>query len=349
MAGPICTSRTIFHENDYLYLNNKNGTFSEKLTQSFQHTSRFSMGTDVADFNNDQLPDVVTLDMKPEQEHILKTAAPEDAFNIYQFKLSYGYFYQFSRNNLQLHAGFDRNGLPKFREIGQLAGVDATDWSWSALLADFDQDGWKDLFIANGIYRRPNDMDYLKYLTDGDLKRSLAAGITRENLQAVTQMPQVPQPNYLFRNNQDLTFTNMAADWGLERAGFSNGVAYADLDNDGDLDLVINHLQETASIHENRAEQQPNPAKFVRIRLVGEGRNRFGVGAKVWVYAQGKAQYQEQSPVRGFQSSVDPTLVFGLGQAPQVDSIVVVWPQNRKSVSANAAVNQTYRIEEKQR
>jgi enediyne biosynthesis protein E4 len=337
-----------FHENDYLYLNNGNGTFSEKLAEATSHTSRFSMGTDIADVNNDLLPEIFTLDMKPEREHILKTSAPEDAYNIYAFKLAYGYHPQFSRNNLQLHTGIIKNSVPQFSEIGQLADVDATDWSWSALFADLDLDGWKDLFVTNGIFRRPNDMDYLKYLSDGNVKRSLATGINTENLKIVQEMPQVPQPNYAFKNMGNLTFQNQAADWGLAKPGFSNGAAWADLDLDGDYDLIVNNFNEQASIFENQNNAQKTPNHFIRIKLEGEGFNRFGIGAKIFIYTNNLVQTQEQSPARGFQSTVDPTLIFGLGKAEKIDSVIVYWPNNRKNIYINAQIGQTLLAKEKE-
>jgi hypothetical protein len=328
-----------FHENDYLYLNNQDGTFTEILTQAIGHTSRFTMGVDIADFNNDGLPDILSLDMKPEREDILKTAAPEDTPEIFDFKLQYGYAPQYARNHLQLqvdHAG----KTPAFSEIAQLAGVDATDWSWAGLFADFDNDGWKDIFISNGIYRRPNDMDYLKFISEGNIKRSLDKGVDAENLRVILEMPQIPISNYLFRNQQDLTFKSKAKEWGLGQEGFSNGAVYADLDGDGDLDLVVNNINAPALVYENLARQQPNPANYLQVTLEGPAGNRFGIGATLRVWVGETIQYTELFTTRGFQSAVDPLLHTGLGQAAQIDSICLTWPDGRQTRRYKLSANQ---------
>jgi hypothetical protein len=237
-----------FQGDDYLYINNCNGTFTESLNKEIGHTSRFSMGVDAADFNNDGRSDIVTLDMLPEREDILKTSANTETSDLYNAQLRAGYHPQFARNNLQLN-----RGMGKFSEIGYLAGVFATDWSWSPLFADLDNDGWKDLYITNGIYRRPNDMDYINYVSNEAIQASLAKGIPAKDLGILQHMPQVPLPNYAYRNNQNLTFTNMAEAWGLAQPGFSNGAVYADLNNSGSLDLVVNNINAPASIYRNHS------------------------------------------------------------------------------------------------
>ncbi|MEX2154017.1 MAG: VCBS repeat-containing protein, partial [Gemmatimonadaceae bacterium] len=226
-----------FQENDFLYLNNCDGTFTESVAKAMGHTSRFSMGVDAADFNNDGRPDLMVVDMLPEREDVLKTSANAENFNIFDLKLKAGYHPQYARNTLQLNRG---NG--KFSEIGYMAGVFATDWSWAPLFADLDNDGRKDLFITNGIYRRPNDLDYITYVGTQAVQASLAQGITQANLTLLKQMPQIPLANYAYRNDGDLKFTNMAEAWGLATPGFSNGAVYVDLNNSGALDLVVNNI-----------------------------------------------------------------------------------------------------------
>jgi hypothetical protein len=329
-----------FHENDYLYLNNGVGadgkvTFSESLEQLINHTSRFSMGHDIADINNDGRLDIAVLDMKPEEERVLKISAGEDPYDIYQYKLQYGYNHQYARNTLQLQVG---DSL--FSEIGQLAGVDATDWSWSALFADLDNDGWKDLFISNGIYRRPNNKDYIDFISNQEIQASLNSGDMRENMNLIDKMPTEPLANYAYRNRGDLTFGNEAANWGLAQPGFSNGTAYADLDLDGDLDLVINNVNAVASIYENRASEKLQDHHYLRIRLQGEGKNTFGLGTKIWAYAGEQTFYREQSPVRGFQSTVEPVVHLGLGSHAVVDSLKIVWPDGREQTLKDISTKQ---------
>ncbi len=322
-----------FHENDYLYLNRDGTHFEEVAAQSFAHHSNFTMGCDIADINNDGKADLLSLDMKPPTEILLKSSQPADAYDVFKFKHSQGYHWQFPRNNLQLNRGqAPESDYPLFSEIGQLAGVDATDWSWSALLTDLDLDGHKDLYITNGIVRRPNDMDYLKFISSKEVQSNAT------DLQLIQKMPPGDAANVCFQNRGNLRFNDVSDVWGLAKKGISNGAVYADLDNDGDPDLVTNNLNAPASLYQNNG----NNNKALKIRLKGEGQNPFAIGARVWIWQKGNMQYAENQPVRGFQSSVEPGVVmFGMGQDSIVDSLVVAWPDGRFTIRKNAVVKGT--------
>jgi hypothetical protein len=311
-----------FHENDYLYINQGNGTFREILESSMTHTSRYTMGVDFADINNDAFPDLISMDMLPADPKILKASQAEDPYDVYNFKTSYGFNHQFARNCLQIN---NQDGT--FSEIALLAGVAATDWSWSALFSDFDLDGNKDLFISNGIYRRSNDLDYINFISVDSVQMKMKYDMSENELMYIKKMPQIKLSNYIYRNNGDSTFSDKSADWGIEDLSYSNGAAYADLDNDGDLDLVVNNLEDEASLYENTtispASEQPNG--FLQVTLSGKNGNTYGIGAKIILYDSGKLQLQECMPTRGYQSSVDPRLNFGVGRASAIDSLVVIW------------------------
>jgi len=330
-----------FQEDDFLYYNNCDGTFTESIATSVGHTSHASMGVDAADFNNDGRPDLMVLDMLPDDEKTLKTSANAESFDVYNMKLEAGYHPQYARTTLQLNRG-DR----RFSEIGYLAGVYATDWSWAPLFADLDNDGYKDLFITNGIYHRPNDLDYLAYVGDPVVQASLRNGMAGLSGALIRKMPQIPIANYAYRNNGDLTFTNQARAWGLEQPGFSNGAAYVDLNNSGALDLVVNKIAAPAAIYRNRARELTTN-HYLQVVLRGSGANTAGIGAKVIVKQGGKGgtggtiQLLEQMPTRGFQSSVDPRLHFGLGSSPEIDSLLVIWPDRRYQVLTKVATDRT--------
>ena len=325
-----------FHENDYLYINNGNGTFTEKLTEYIAHTSRSSMGNDVGDINNDGLLDIIVLDMLPDNEKIRKQSGGEDDYELAQMKLKDGYNHQFVRNTLQLNLG---GGM--FSEIGQLAGIATTDWSWSPLLCDVDNDGLKDIFITNGIYRRANDLDYVKFLTGGNKlypSRDLSKYSDKELYE---KMPLYPNYNYIFKNNGDLTFTDMDKMWGFNTRSYSNGSTYADLDNDGNIDLITNNINNPALIYRNNAKAQTGN-HFLSVSLKGKGMNTRGIGARVTIYCYGKKQIAEQFPTRGFLSATSDVLHFGIGKSKVIDSVLVRWPdlsgQIIKNVPADTSI-----------
>lgn len=332
-----------FHENDYLYYNNGDGTFTEDIKNSVGHTSTFSMGCDIADFDNDGWLDIVTLDMKPESEQVLKASAGIDHYNKHQHKISFGYHPQFPRNHLQRNMGVltAKEGVQsaKFADIAQLANVATTDWSWSSLLADFDNDGWKDLFITNGIFRRPNDLDYLKFASNDEIQRSAS------DMELANKMPTGVVPNYAFQNKGNLLFEDVSQAWGLDLEGCSNGAAYADLDNDGDLDLVVNNLNLEAAIYRNNTKSTAN--NYLKIKLLQNNKNKFGVGAKVTLTIGNDEIIQEVSPVKGWQSSMGYVLNFGIGSAKKIDKITIDWGNNKSQFLEDIEVNQTLTIEEK--
>lgn len=329
-----------FHENDYLYFNNGNGTFTERLTESIQHTSRSSMGNDVGDINNDGLLDIIVLDMLPEEEKIRKQSGGEDEYELFMLKLKHGYGNQFVRNTLQLNLG---DGT--FSEIGRLAGVYATDWSWAPLFCDVDNDGWKDLFITNGIYRRANDLDYVRFLTNNSFF-TLESNKNAADKVLYDKMPLYPYYNYIYKNNGDLTFSNKAKEWGFNTKTYSNGSAYADLDNDGDLDLIANNINEPASIYMNNTDNlQDN--NYLSVKFQGDGMNTRGIGARITLYCDSMIQVSEQFPTRGFMSASSDVLHFGLGSANLIDSVIVRWPDLTEQLIKNVPVNQFLMLEMK--
>lgn len=322
-----------FHENDYLYINQRNGKFDQQSRTSLAHSSRFSMGNAIADLNNDMWPDIITLDMLPRDESIIKTSAGEDTYEVYRFKLKFGYDKQVSRNTLQLNRGAIDSGRVVFSDIAQVAGIEATDWSWSPLATDLDGDGLKDVFITNGIVRRPNDLDYVNFISNDSAQR--AGGSSW--LSMVKMMPEGKVSNFVFKNNGDLTFSDKTTEWGLSLPGYSNGAAYGDLDNDGDPDLVVNQINAPALLYEN----QSTPGKFVTINLRADSLagNRFAVGSKLIVDGKNGKQLYDLFPTRGFCSS--STYSFNIGKDQPDDSLLaqVIWPDGKISSIASAAAN----------
>ncbi len=329
-----------FHEDDYYYINQKNGTYKEGIKEHFKHLSRFSMGSDIADINNDGYQDVMTLDMYPEDEKVEKSSVGEDPLDIYMYKLQFGYFNQYSRNCLQLNMGGQ-----KFSDIAASSGVAATDWSWGTLMADYDGDGLKDIFVSNGILRRPNDLDYLKFVIGDSLHYGLPTSHKLDQ-EAIDLMPSGKVHNYLFQGSKDLRFKDKSKVWGFEEEGISNGSSYADLDNDGDLDLISNNLNEPAGIYENHSRELLKN-NFVKVKFKGEGMNTFGIGAKVILKTKEGQQLQQMMPTRGFMSSVEPTLLFGIGQLTQVDSLIVIWENEKMQIIKNPKINELLTLDQK--
>ncbi len=323
-----------FHEDDYYYVNQKNGTFTEEVKDHFKHLSRFSMGSDIADINNDNFQDVMTLDMYPEDEKVEKSSVGEDPLDIYLYKLQFGYFNQYSRNCLQL----SMSGK-KFADIAPSAGVAATDWSWSTLMADYDGDGIKDIFISNGILRRPNDLDYLKFIIADSLHYNLPTSAKLDQ-EAIDKMPSGKVHNYLFKGSKELRFQDKSKVWGFEEENISNGAVYADLDNDGDLEIITNNLNEPASIYLNQSNELLKN-NYIKVKFKGNDKNTFGIGAKVIIQTKDGHQLQQMMPTRGFMSSVDPSLIFGIGDASAIESLTVIWENQKMQVIKNPKINAT--------
>lgn len=313
-----------FHENDYLYINQKNGRFTDQTDSSLMHTSQFSMGVDVGDLNNDIFPEIVSLDMLPSDYEILKKSEGEDSYSIFKYKIRQGYNYQFARNNLQFN-----NGNDTFSEIGMYSGIHATDWSWAALFTDFDNDGLKDLFISNGIPKRMNDTDYIKFVSDDVVQEKIRSKNFDENDPGLAdKLPEIKLPNKFFGNKGDLIFADLASNIKNDKISYSNGSVYADLDNDGDLDIVTNNINEKAFVYQNLSEQKPVKNDFLRLYLKGKKGNLNAIGSKCLVFRGGDVLSYEKFPVRGFQSSMEVPINIGLGKRVDIDSVLLIWPDN---------------------
>lgn len=324
-----------FYERDYLYINNRNGTFSEQLEQRFDHISMFSMGADIGDLNNDGLLDVFSTDMLPESDYRMKTLTAFESYDVYQLRLQNGYYHQFMRNMLQLNTPENR-----FMEIGQLAGVSATDWSWGALICDFNNDSNKEIFICNGIYKDVTDQDFVEFLGSSEELKSVIEGKKVDYNRFTERMTSQKLSNYMYTRTDSLSFTNVAAEWGLDQPSFSNGAAYGDLDNDGDLDLVVNNVNQKAFVYRNNSEKI-NRNNFLAINFQGTGANSRALGSKVAVYLDKRVVTNENMPIRGFQSSMDYKMVIGLGRADKIDSIEVTWPDMRRQTIRSVPINST--------
>jgi len=326
-----------FNEPDYLFINNRNGTFTEQLSKSMDQVSLFSMGSDAADYDNDGLVDLVTLDMLPEDNKTIKMHSGAENFDKFQYLFSQGFYYQYSRNMLHKN-----NGDGTFSEVGQLAGVSNTDWSWAALFGDYDKDGYKDLFVTNGYVKDYTEMDFLKYSVDRVI-RSMHKDSVDPIPVYIQKMPTIEIPNYIYQNQGDGTFQKKTQEWGFTKKGVSAGAAYADFDNDGDLDLVVSHSNDFARLYKNNSEAITKN-NYLSILLEGSSANKAGFGAKVKLFCKGQQYFQEQSPARGFQSSSDPVMNFGVGTNNIVDSLLVIWPNDDFQKMVNIKANQRLTI-----
>ena len=323
-------------EPDFLYINKGNGTFKESLKEYFRHTSHFSMGTDIADINNDGHLDVMVLDMIPETNRRQKMLENVLKYDRYDMQVKYGYYHQLMRNTLQLN-----NGNGSFSEIGTMAGVSNTDWSWGPLFADFDNDGLVDLFVSNGYRRDVTDLDYMKFTVDS-LNRN--GGVTVSNIDEILKLvPSEKISNYMYKNNGDYSFSNNTMQWGLQQPTFSNGCAYADLDNDGDLDLVINNIDEVAHVYQNKSELV-SKKNYLNIQLEGPQKNRSGIGSWIKLNSKNGQQTTYVTPSHGFFSSTANGNHFGLGDLTTVDKIEIIWPDGKMQVLNDISANQQLKI-----
>ena len=337
-----------FQSNDLLYVNQQNGTFKNQIADILPHQSHNSMGVDMADINNDGFEEISVMDMMPDDNLRQKMMFGSINYDTYDQALRQGYQPQFVRNMLQLNHGMRQDGVPQFGDIGYLAGVNATDWSWSTLFADFDNDGFRDLLITNGYRKDVTNLDFISYRSESsilgvDSARSAIVKKAMEDLQGVYKS------NYLFKNNGDLTFTNKAKAWNLDKPSYTNGAAYADFDNDGDLDLVMNNINDKAFVFKNLSQENKGKklSNFLRINLQGNQGNLNGLGTKIKLYASGKVFYDDHTLQRGYKSTVESTVHFGLGTLSKIDSLEVIWLSGKKQVLRNILVNKTIILQEK--
>lgn len=327
-----------FFERDYLYINQKDGTYKDELEKWVQHTSLASMGADIADINNDGLPDIFTTDMLPYEDKRIKTTTAFENYNLYQFKEKAGFYHQFTQNTLQLNSG-----AGKFYETAYYSGVAASDWSWGGLIFDADNDGWNDIFVCNGIYHDVTNLDFMAFFANDVIQKMVLTGKKEEIENIINKMPSVPLPNKAFKNNGNLTFKDIGAEWGLDQPSFSNGSAYGDLDNDGDLDLVINNVNEQAFIYRNNAREQKGN-HYVSVTLTQTDKNTHAIGSFIKIFSGDTIYTREVIPTRGFQSSVDYKNIIGLGANAKPDSMMIIWPDRSYSIYYHPAVDTVYKI-----
>ena len=333
-----------YEEQDFCYINNRNGTFTEVSHKMFGHLSKFGMGSDIADMNNDGLQDIIVLDMLPEDNYRQKLLKGPDEYDRYALAVDSGYHHQYMRNTLQLNRGFASDTLPRFSEIGQLAGISNTDWSWSSFFVDLDNDGLKDIFITNGYLRDFTNLDFMKY-TSTVYNEAKVANKQVDYLNLVQQLPVTRLSNYLFKNVNGIQFTNVAESWGLTQRAVSNGAAYADLDNDGDYDLVTNNLNDQITVLRNN-ENEIQRNNFLKVKLIGKAPNTFGIGAKIQIVTDSTEIFQEAFFTRGYASSVEPVLSVGIGKSSNIKQIIVHWPDGLQSIVTNVMANKLITIEQ---
>jgi hypothetical protein len=329
-----------FYERDYLYLNNQDGTFKEDITNWTSHLSLSAMGVDIADINNDGNADIFITDMLPEADQRVKSVMEFEGYNVFKLKQSKDFSQQYIQNTLQLN-----NGNSTFSEVAYFSGVAKTDWSWAGLLFDMDNDGNRDIFITNGINHDLTDLDFVNFFANEIIQKMALTGRKQAIDSIINKMPVKPQPNYAYKNNGDITFDNANKEWGFETPSLSNGVAYGDLDNDGDLDMVINNVNMLPFVYRNNSDSLTNN-NYLKIKLEGNQVNKFGIGSTVKIFHNNKIYVQEQMPSRGFQSSMDYVMTIGLGKATKVDSLRIIWPNNKTQKWDNIEVNSTLTLKQ---
>ncbi|NNC62697.1 MAG: VCBS repeat-containing protein, partial [Eudoraea sp.] len=327
-----------FYERDYLYINNQDGTFSEEIKDWTSHLSLSAMGIDMADINNDGHAEIFITDMLPEADERVKSVMEFDGYDVFRLKQDKDFYQQYIQNTLQLN-----NGNGSFSEIAYFSGVDATDWSWAGLIFDMDNDGFRDIFITNGINHDLTDLDFVDFFANEIIQKMALTGKKESIDSIINKMPIRPQPNYAYRNNKDLTFDNANKEWGFELPTMSNGAAYGDLDNDGDLDLVINNVNMVSFIYENQTDSLTEN-HYLKLRFEGPEKNKFAVGTAVNLYYDNNVVYQELIPSRGFQSSMDYEMTIGLGKSTSVDSLRVIWPDDKTQKMENLEADQTVNL-----